>query len=237
MATANEAEIDMKYKPVSFVLKRGNHARKLAPATALLLLSGFACSQGNQAGPSFDEETAHIAQALELAAGLAVADVGAGTGRYTAFLAEAVTSTGTVYATEVDEGLVTDIRQAIGVRENVIVILGKQDSTELPNQCCDRILLRRVYHHFEEPRAMLASLRASLKPGGMIAVVDFLRKSSDLGRPDATPHDHEHGVRIDSLTEQMEKAGFELVRQVEDWPSPVRHGRETDFCVVFRRPD
>lgn len=237
MAAANEAEIDMKYKPMSFVSKCGNHARMLAPAAALLLLSGFAWSQDNQAGSSFDEEMAHIAQALELSAGLTVADVGAGTGRHTVFLAEAVTSTGTVYATEVDEGLLTDIRQAVGARENVTVILGKQDSTELPDQCCDRILLRRVYHHFEEPRAMLASLRASLKPGGMIAVVDFLRKSSDLGRPDATPQDHEHGVRIDSLTEQMEKAGFELVRQVEDWPSRVRHGRETDFCVVFRRPD
>jgi len=84
---------------------------------------------------------------------------------------------------------------------------------------------------------MLASLRASLKPGGLIAVVDFLLESSELGRPDATPHDHEHGVRIDSLTEQMEKAGFELVRQVQGWPSHVRDGRETDFCVVFRRPD
>lgn len=237
MAAANEAEIDMKYKLMSFVLKSGSHARMLAPFTALLLLSGLAWSQGSQEGSSFDQETAHIAQALELAAGLAVADVGAGRGRYTVFLAEAVTSTGTVYATEVDEGLLTDIRQAIGVRDNVKVILGKQDSTELPEQCCDRILLRRVYHHFDKPDAMLASLRASLKPGGMIAVVDFLRKTSDLGRPDATPHDREHGVRIDSLTEQMEKAGFELVGQVEDWPSQVRHGRETDFCVVFRRPD
>jgi SAM-dependent methyltransferase len=237
MATANEAGIDMKCKPTSFVIECGNHARQLAPVTALLFLTGgFAWSPGNQEGPSFDEETAHIAQALDLEPGLTVADVGAGKGRYTVFLAEAVTSTGTVYATEVDEGLLTDIRQAIAWRTNVTVILGKQDSTELPDQCCDRILLRRVYHHFEEPHAMLASLRASLKPGGVIAVVDFLHKSSEFGRPDATPHDHEHGVRIDGLTEQMEKAGFELVRQVEDWPSRVRHGRETDFCVVFRRP-
>jgi len=228
----------MKYMPTSFVVECRNYARQLAPVTALLFLTGgFAWSQGNQEGPSFDEETTLIAQALELEAGLAVADVGAGRGRYTVFLAEEVTSKGRVYATEVDEGLLTDIRQAIAGRANVTAILGKQDSTELPDQCCDRILLRRVYHHFEEPHAMLASLWTSLKPGGMIAVVDFLRESSELGRPDATPHDHEHGVRIDDLTEQMKKAGFELVRQVEDWPSRVRHGRETDFCVVFRRSE
>jgi ubiquinone/menaquinone biosynthesis C-methylase UbiE len=119
----------------------------------------------------------------------------------------------------------------------VTVILGTHDSTELPDQCCDRILLRRVYHHFEDPRSMLESLRASLKPGGMIAVVDFLRESTEMRRPDATPDDHEHGVRIEELTEQMVLAGFELVRQVADWPSRVHGGRKTDFCLVFRRPE
>ena len=210
-------------------------ARRLVPLAALLLFaSASACAQE---APDFDEETARIAQALEIEPGLTVADVGAGKGQYSAFLADAVGASGAVYATEVAEDLLDDIRKEVSGRDNVTVILGRPDSTGLPAACCDRILLRRVYHHFEEPEAMLGSLLASLKPGGLIAVVDFLRESRELGRPDATPHDHEHGVRIHHLEEQMEKAGFELVGQVEDWPSRVRHGRETDFCLVFRRPE
>lgn len=234
-ATAGEAQLDMHIGTTTAAAAYDGHRRWLVPLAGLLLFAGVsACSEE---APSFEEETARIAQALELEPGLTVADVGAGKGQYSAFLADTVGSTGAVYATEVAEDLLEDIRKAVGGRQNVTVILGSQDSTELPAACCDRILLRRVYHHFEEPQAMLGSLLASLKPGGMIAVVDFLRESSELGRPDATPHDHEHGVRIHHLTEQMEQAGFELVAQVEDWPSRVRNGRETDFCLVFRRPD
>ena len=234
-AKASEAQFDMNGLLTAFIGARKNRARWLARLTGLLLLAGV--SAWSQEGPSFDEETAHIAQALELEAGLAVADVGAGKGNYTAFLADVVGSAGAVFATEVDEDLVTGIREAVAGRENVTVILGKHNSSELPDQCCDRILLRRVYHHFKEPQSMLKSLWASLKPGGTIAVVDFLRESAEVGRPDATPHDHEHGVRIDALTEQMQKAGFELVGRILDWPSRVHHGRETDVCVLFRRPN
>ena len=232
---ASEVQLDMNGELKSLVAARKDRARWLAPLTGLLLLAGV--SAWSQEGPKFEEETAHIAQALELEPGLTVADVGAGKGNYTMFLADAVGSAGAVFATEVAEDLVTGIRKAVAGRKNVTVILGKHDSSELPYQCCDRILLRRVYHHFTEPQSMLKSLRASLKPGGMIAIVDFLRDSAELGRPDATPHDHEHGVRIDELTEQMQKAGFELVGRVADWPSRVHHGRETDFCVLFRRPN
>lgn len=232
---ANKAELDMKLELTSSSAARDICLRWIVPLAGLLLLAGV--SAQSQEGPGFDEETAFIAQALELEPGLTVADVGAGQGNYTVFLADAVGTSGAVYSTEVVEDLLADIRQAVAGRGNVTVILGKQDSTGLPEQCCDRILLRRVFHHFENPQPMLESLRVSLRPGGMIAVVDFLRESSEVGRPDATPHDHEHGVRIDELTEHMEQAGFELVHQVEGWPSRVRRGRETDFCLVFRRPD
>ena len=214
----------------------GFAGRYLSMGSLAVLLLACAPS-GSQDAPTFEEETASISGALDLAPGLTVADVGAGDGEYSVFLADAVGTSGTVYATEVDEDRLLTIKGAVAGRENVTVILGKADSTELPEACCDRILLRRVFHHFEQPQAMLASLLASLKPGGVIAVVDFLRESHELARSDATPEDHEHGVRIDDLIEKMQAAGFDVIGRVEDWPSRVHHGRETDFCVVFRRPD
>ena len=203
-------------------------------AVVLVLVACAGTAQENMS--SFELETSHIAEALGLNPGMTVADVGAGEGDYSVFLADQVGASGKVYSTEVVDELLAKIRENVATRQNVTVILGKHDSAELPEQCCDRILLRRVYHHFEHPGPMLQSLLSSLKPDGVIAIVDFLRADTDLGRPDATPGDHEHGVRIHHLIEEMEKVGFELVRQVDDWPSQVKHGTETDFCILFRRP-
>jgi predicted methyltransferase len=205
-------------------------------AVTWFTLAFIASACGNrQNTPSFEQETTRLANALELSPGMTVADVGAGEGKYSVFLADQVGNSGKVYSTEVAEELLGKIRGNVADRRNVTVILGKGESTELPPQCCDRILLRRVFHHLEHPEPMLRSLYSSLRPGGVIAIVDFLRAETDVGRSDATPGDHEHGVRVHHLIEEMQKAGFEFIGQVDDWPSRIIDGEATDFCILFRR--
>jgi ubiquinone/menaquinone biosynthesis C-methylase UbiE len=198
----------------------------------LVTLNSFA---QDAAEPTFAEETARIAEVLQLAAGMTVADVGAGDGKYAAFLADQVGSSGRVYATEIEQSKVDEIGKTVAGKTNVTVILGKAESTELPEQCCDRILLRRVFHHMHHPEPMLKSLLASLKPGGVIAVIDFLPRH-DMPNQDGTPEDHEHGTSVEKLTEHFTAAGFELAGQVEDWPSRIEHGKSIDYAVVYRRP-
>jgi len=151
----------MKGKSTSLVAAAERRSPRLAPLAALLLLAGV--SAWSQEGPSFAEETARIAEALELEPGLSVADVGAGKGEYAVFLANTVGLSGAVFATEVDEDRLRDIREAVSGRANVTVIRGEDDATAPPEQCCDRILLRRVYHHFKEPQAMLRAFGRRLR--------------------------------------------------------------------------
>jgi tRNA A58 N-methylase Trm61 len=207
---------------------------KLILLTAFLAFTFVQFTFAQDGAPSFETETGYIAKVLELSPGMSVADVGAGDGKYTVFISGQVGASGKVYSTEVTQENIDAIKANVAGKGNVTVIMGKHNSTQLPEQCCDRILLRRVYHHFHEPHDMLSSLHDSLKPGGVIAIVDFLRH--DVERPDATPEDHEHGVRTHDLIENMKHVGFEFVREVEDWPSRVDHGRNTDFCLLFRRP-
>src|SRR5690606_11320767 len=101
-------------------------------------------------------------------AGMTIADVGAGEGNYSTFLADKVGPAGKVYSTEVEQDKLDAIARTVAAHSNVDVILGRHNSTQLPQQCCDRILLRRVYHHLQQPEPMLKSLHDSLKPGGMI---------------------------------------------------------------------
>ena len=209
-------------------------ASKFILLLVLLGLSSAQFSVAQDGAPSFETETGYIAKVLELAPGMTVADVGAGDGKYSVFISGQVGAGGKVYSTEVTQENIDAIRSNVAGKNNVTVLMGEHNSTQLPEQCCDRILLRRVYHHFQEPHAMLSSLYDSLKPGGVIAIIDFLRH--DMERADATPDDHEHGVRTHDLRENMEHVGFEFVREVEDWPSRVDHGRNTDFCLLFRKP-
>jgi len=203
--------------------------------SVLLVLATF-CGYAQETGaPGFEEETVRIAEALQLSAGMAVADVGAGDGKYSAFLSDQVGSSGHVYATEIDQPKVDAISKTVTGKSNVTVLLGKAESTELPEQCCDRILLRRVFHHMHHPEPMLKSLLASLKPGGIIAVIDFLPRH-DMPNQDGTPDDHEHGTSVEKLTEHFTAAGFELVNQVENWPSRTEHGKSIDYAVLYRRP-
>jgi ubiquinone/menaquinone biosynthesis C-methylase UbiE len=214
----------------------GKTAKKLS-GTVLsgIILLAPVITVAQDAAPTFEVETANIANALQLVAGMTVADVGAGDGRYSAFLSEKVGDAGKVYATEIEQAKVDEIRKTTAGRSNVTAILGKPESTELPEQCCDRILLRRVFHHIQYPEPMLKSILASLKPGGIIAIIDFLPRH-DLENQDATPGDHEHGSTVEKLIERVKASGFELVREVEGWPSRMVDGKATDYCVLFRRP-
>lgn len=203
--------------------------------TCVLAMTAFVSVAQETAEPTFAQETAQIAKVLQLSQGMTVADVGAGDGIYSVFLSDQVGPSGKVYATEIEQAKVDAISKAVTGKNNVTVLLGMEESSGLPEQCCDRILLRRVFHHMHHPESMLKSMLASLKPGGIIAIIDFLPRH-DLENQDSTPDDHEHGSSVEKLIEHVTAAGFVLVGQVEDFPSRVVHGRKTDYCVLFRRP-
>lgn len=176
-------------------------------------------------------EVQRIAEVLNLRPGMLVADVGAGNGEFSIGLAEQVGEDGRVYSTEIDEDQVDDIRRRIERAElgNVTPILGNDQDTGLPEDCCDAILLRLVYHHFTDPSPMRESLGRALRPGGLIAVIDF-EPHGGWRRVEGVPDRGGHGIRPDDLIAEMTSDGFEVVARFDDW-----EGGDDRFCVVFRR--
>ena len=177
------------------------------------------------------DETEQIADALRLAPGMRVADVGAGDGEWSVELARRVGESGHVFATEVDEDDLEQTRDRLEQTGlgNSTVILGDQNDTGLPAGCCDAILLRLVYHHFTDPAPMRASLRRALKPGGLLAVIDILPQSH-WRELEGVPDRGGHGIDPEELLAEMTGDGFEEVERYDDW------GEEEDhYCIVFRR--
>jgi ubiquinone/menaquinone biosynthesis C-methylase UbiE len=112
---------------------------------------------------------------LRLAPGQVVADIGAGTGLFEGALAHAVSPGGTVYAVDVEQGLLDHISQRAGDLKvnNVRVVLGKFTDPSLPLRNVDLAFINDVLHHIEDRATYLKNLATYIKPTGRIAVIDF----------------------------------------------------------------
>jgi tRNA A58 N-methylase Trm61 len=178
-------------------------------------------------------EADRIAEVISLRPGMVVADVGAGDGEWSEELARRVGEEGHVYATEVEEEKTEEIRERAETAglDNLTVVLGNQNESGLPEKCCDAILLRMVYHHFEQPEAMRSSLRRSLRPRGILAVIDINPQKSWRELPEV-PDRGGHGIEPAELIREMTDEGFRVAARYEDW-----NGDEDRYCVVFDRSD
>ena len=121
--------------------------------TATVLTPAAAHDQGADA---IAADAARLVQALNVRAGSVVAELGAGDGALTVAIARIVGEQGRVYSTELSTASLAKIEAAAAAAKlkNVTVVEGTARLTNLPEQCCDAIFMRDVYHHFSEPPAM-----------------------------------------------------------------------------------
>jgi SAM-dependent methyltransferase len=112
--------------------------------------------------------------------GMTIADVGAGTGLYTMMLSDEVGPSGRVYAEEVIGKFSRYIAETAARqgRANVVSTVGTETSIGLPPDSIDLAFLCDVYHHFDHPQEMLASIRRSLHEEGEVFLVEFRREPS-----------------------------------------------------------
>jgi SAM-dependent methyltransferase len=163
-----------------------------------------------------------IMDTLRIAEGSTVADLGAGSGWFTIHLARRVGPNGIVYGEDIQAPMV-DYISVRARRENlpwVRPILGTTTDPRLPAGI-DAILIVDTYHEVEDPVTFLRNAARSLKPQGLIGVVDFLPGG---GGPGPAPEDRPDPQAV---IEAAEKAGLQLDKR-EDFPPFV-------FLLVFEQ--
>jgi predicted methyltransferase len=132
-----------------------------------------------------------IMDALNIAEGGVVADLGAAGGWFTIQLARRVGSNGIVYAVDVQPAMIEAIRRR-AQRENlnnVRTVLGTSRDPMLPHGI-DAVLIVGAYHEMEcaagptcqDPVELLERVAQSLKPQGRLGVVDFNPGDGGPGR-------------------------------------------------------
>ena len=168
-----------------------------------------------------------IVKHLEITPGMAVADIGAGTGLFLELLARTTGPNGKVYAVDIAPRFVDFLERrsrAKGLR-HVQVVLCKRDSVELPEASIDLAFICDTYHHFEFPRSTMASIRRALRPGGRLVVVDFERLPN---RSRTWILNHVRAGK-DVVTAEIEAAGFRLEDEI------LVKGLRENYLLRFRR--
>ena len=159
------------------------------------------------------EKRLAIVEAAAPRPGQAIADVGAGTGLFTRLFAARVGPQGRVYAVDIAKAFVEgNLRRARAARlENVVGIVSTQTDTRLAESSVDIAFVCDAYHHFEDPPAMLASIRRALRPGGTLVVIDFERI------PGTSPDWILKHVRAgkEEFRHEIEAAGFRFTEEVK----------------------
>ena len=151
------------------------------------------------------DDAAKLIEVLSLRPGSTVADIGAGGGALEPTISRAIGGEGRLYATDINVERLADIRKTIvsASLSNVTVLQGGAAETNLPTGCCDAIFMRLVYHHFGDVPAMNASLLRSLKPGGLLAVLDSRPTSGVSAAAGKRGEGSSHGVMPATVIEEL----------------------------------
>jgi ubiquinone/menaquinone biosynthesis C-methylase UbiE len=161
-----------------------------------------------------------LIEAMNLQAGWTVADVGTGVGFLLPYLSHAVGPTGHVIAEDIHTDFLDQAKlkaRAAGLA-NVQFILGTERDPKLPGDTANAALALEVYHHFDYPEPMLASIRDSLVSDGRLYIADYYRRAGAMPGGNALEH-----IRLDrdDVIKEVEASGFKLVSNTDHIPGKM----------------
>ena len=129
-----------------------------------------------------EERTDLLLPMLEIKSGIAVADVGAGSGYFARRLAARVGPGGAVYAVDVQPEMVRML-EALARQPGlgqIKPVQGSATAVKLAAASIDLALMVDVYHELEFPYEVLASIVQALKPGGRVVFVEYRAEDASV---------------------------------------------------------
>ena len=169
-----------------------------------------------------EENTSLLLKNLAVKPGMMIADIGAGSGYHSALLSKMVGS-GKVFAVDVEPEMIAYLSERIKQEKlsHIVPILSTEQKLPLPENTIDMMLLVDVYHEFSYPYEMTLSMRAALKPGGKLVLVEF--RSEDSTVPIKTIHKMSQAQAI----KEFKAAGFVFDKNIDNLP--------WQHCMLFTK--
>ena len=199
-STAPSAEMEMKMKPVAFP----THSSDI-----------FA-------------ETSQMAALMQLEPGSTLCEVGGGNGTILINLVPKVLPGGTYYGTGADQVEIDGMRNAaVKARLSDFVsglAVGKELVSGLPAESCDALVLRMVYHMLPNPKEYLADFKASLKPSGLLLILEHNPSNGKTSREGAVLQTGMGSMPVvpqQAMAKEAADAGFEAISPADYDADPV----------------
>tara|TARA_B100000768_G_scaffold101339_1_gene94370 strand:- start:516 stop:1235 length:720 start_codon:yes stop_codon:yes gene_type:complete len=167
-----------------------------------------------------EENVSNLIQNMRIESNDTIADIGAGSG-YHAFRMAPLAKNGLVYAVDIQVEMLMAIektKESSKIR-NIETILGTEKSVFLPKNSIDKILMVDVYHEFNFPVEMIASVKKALKPNGQLFLIEY------RGEDPGVPIKKIHKMTKKQAVKEMEVAGFKLKENIDNLP--------WQHCMVF----
>lgn len=151
---------------------------------------------------------------LGIRKGMTICDMGCGNGFHSLAMAKMTGKNGLVLGVDVQPemlGFLRERMEADGI-ENIVPILGSFHNPHLPPNTVDLVLMVDVYHEFSHPKEMLASIRKSLKPDGLVVLVEYREEDPKV------PIKPLHKMSKKQVNKELNANGFTLVKEFNKLP-------------------
>ena len=167
-----------------------------------------------------EENVSNLIKNMNIKSNDTIADIGAGSG-YHVFRMAPLAKKGLVYAVDIQSEMLMAIEKTkeFSKTKNVETILGSEKSVYLPKNSVDKILMVDVYHEFNFPVEMIASIKNALKPNGQLFLIEY------RGEDSRVPIKKIHKMTEKQAVKEMEAAGFKLKENIYNLP--------WQHCMVF----
>jgi ubiquinone/menaquinone biosynthesis C-methylase UbiE len=146
-----------------------------------------------------------VLAALDLRAGMCVADIGAGTGYFTLPAARAVGPQGRVFAVDLQPEMLAKVREKLAGLSHVELVEGTAHKTNLAGASCDRVLVANTWHELDDHPAALDEMKRLLREEGRLAILDW---RTDVDRPPGPPL--EHRWALERTVQTLERSGWSI---------------------------
>lgn len=161
-----------------------------------------------------EENTVAVMKQLELEPGDVVCDMGCGNGYYTLRFGREVGPRGRVLAVDIQPEMLQMLTARAGRTrlDNVQPVLGKVSDPQLPKGELDMVFMADVYHEFSHPQSMLYWIRRSLKPTGVVALLEYRAEDPSV------PIKPLHKMSKAQIIKEYQANGFKLVHEYNGLP-------------------
>ena len=165
-----------------------------------------------------------------------VADIGSHEGYLTMHLASRVGKKGKVYAVDVRNDRLENLKSNARKRKinNITTILGDYDNPKLPINKLNIVFVIDTYHEINSYKKVLGHIFKSLKPGGKLVLLEKLKKRV-IGKSREVQI-AAHSLSPKYVKKELQEAGFIIKKEVENFGYWERDKSKQMWILIAAKP-